>query len=689
MPLSGIERPEWNFLKFKHFRVLDDGTLQSKPTKAERPWETQKIRNLLDQITNPESFTADKKKYKLMVSEEKATLAEVKELGKKVEQIIKDRKFTSRGINQKRHVMCSALFDELIRQVVIEYPDLGDILLRIRDHFRQEIYNYEQVFAASQVFGYRKQFMEKNDERLIELETEAKYLLEKQEKAIKRVEKAYKGSVNFISACEDIDVDEVEYWRAVQFYQNYIRYLLYYFDLRAEEEKITEDLEDKEDVTEEEEQEVETEGIESFTLGDAVLEEEEEDPPGIIDEEIKLDTKQQQKEEPIDKDLIYRENEEEVFDSDLDTEQSIVPGAPESKDDVLPPTDTDPIEQLQILLEEEMKHDVSFADIARGYMKEAYEEELKIIEERKRLEEERKKQEEEEKKKLEMEKSKKKEKERKKKEVKRVEIGEEFSEEGSEEEEEEVEEEELFRKKTVPTSEEDVPEARLSIVREGSFYRQPSDESESDKEMPLLTKPKYALLRRLTNALKCKDFVQRIPDLEPTKKRKVKKVLIKKPKTKPKDVTLVEQIPVVEEIPNVPEVGTQSFDEESLTAVRESEFKWGVPLLEYFQQIGRRTSTYYQQDEEDEDLDAQEKKDEETEERITSVSKEEEVVREEESELLSSGLTIGKTESTPSIEENKDEYISIDEEEEEKEEKIKAGELGEEEEEDDESVLLC
>lgn len=399
-------------------------------------------------------------------------------------------------------------------------------------------------------------------------------------------------------------------------------------------------------------------------MGHDVFEEEVEEPPGIPDEEVKVDTTKQQKEEPIDKDLIYRENEEEVFDSDLDTEQTIVSELPKSEGDVLPPAEIDPLEQLQKLLDEEMKHDISFADMARGYMKEAYEGELKKIEEQKRLEEERIKLE-EERKKLEMEKSK--QKDKKKKGIKQVKTAEELSEEGLEEEEEEVEEEEeeFLRKEASETE-------RRQLRR---MSKRESDESEPDKEMPILTKPKYAPLRRLTHSLKCKDLVQRIPSVEPTKKRKVKKVLIKKVKGKLKVQTPVEQIPDDE----LQEVSKVSL-EESSTAEGAAQFKWGLPLLEYFQQIGRRTSSYTQGMTDDSlgDQDQDDDKEVGTE-GVTTVPKDE--AAPEESEQFSSGLTIGKTESFHSSQVSKDESISIDEEE---EENNKTDELGEEE--NDETV---
>ncbi|XP_014288904.1 cilia- and flagella-associated protein 53 [Halyomorpha halys] len=151
-------------------------------------------------------------------------------------------------------------------------------------------------------------------------------------------------------------------------------------------------------VPEEEEEEEEIETIETFSLGDDKLEEEEEEPPVAPNEEIKVDTTKQAKEEPIDKDLIYRDNEEELFDSDLNTDQTIASEKLKSEDLVILPSESDPEEQLQKLLNEDLKHEISFSDIARGFMKQAYEDELERIEEQKRLEEEQKKLEEEKKK---------------------------------------------------------------------------------------------------------------------------------------------------------------------------------------------------------------------------------------------------------------------------------------------------
>nr|XP_014281197.1 golgin subfamily A member 6-like protein 22 isoform X2 [Halyomorpha halys] len=627
MPLRKVDRPDWNFLKFKHCKILHDGSLQEKHFPTERPWERDRIRSLLNKISTPETlFSAKQEKYKYL-----------------------------------------------------------------------------------------------NDERLIELEAEANYLIKKQEKAIKDVERAYEENVSLIAECEDIDVDDVEYWKAVQFYQNYIKNLLYYFDLRAEEDKIIEGIEDKEEDTEEEEEEEEIETIETFSLGDDKLEEEEEEPPVAPNEEIKVDTTKQAKEEPIDKDLIYRDNEEELFDSDLNTDQTIASEKLKSEDLVILPSESDPEEQLQKLLNEDLKHEISFSDIARGFMKQAYEDELERIEEQKRLEEEQKKLE-EEKKKLEMEKAKQKDRSKKRKLSKRKEAVEEFSEEGSEEQEEEQIVEESVDKETLPSFLDD-ESVRVSKGRRGSLYPQGGDETKTDEEIPFLTKPKYALLRRLTNTVKCKDLIQRIPDDEPSKKRKVKKVVVKKTKPKLKVQTPVEPIPEITEIPHIPEADKE-FDEESLTAVRASEFKWGVPLLQYFALTGRKVSWYTQDLMKDDEEEPEKKKDEAKEVQEDGTTEEgakvegakvegaieegakeegakekgakeegakedeakeefkEGAAPEEDSELFSSGLTVGRTESIHSSELSKEDLISVEEEEKEKD---KEEVLTEEE--DDESVL--
>merc|ERR1711959_360644 len=61
------------------------------------------------------------------------------------------------GICPVREELYSQCFDELIRQVTINCPERGLLLLRVRDEIRMSIAAYQTLYQSSVTFGTRKQ----------------------------------------------------------------------------------------------------------------------------------------------------------------------------------------------------------------------------------------------------------------------------------------------------------------------------------------------------------------------------------------------------------------------------------------------------------------------------------------------------------------------------------------------------
>lgn len=53
--------------------------------------------------------------------------------------------------------MCTCLADELIREVTLDGPERGLLLLRVRDEVRMSIDAYKTLYGSSVVYGIRKQ----------------------------------------------------------------------------------------------------------------------------------------------------------------------------------------------------------------------------------------------------------------------------------------------------------------------------------------------------------------------------------------------------------------------------------------------------------------------------------------------------------------------------------------------------
>ena len=68
-----------------------------------------------------------------------------------------ERKARESGICPVREELYTQAFDELIRQVALEGPERGLLMMRTRDELRMTIDAYKTLFASSVAFGIKKQ----------------------------------------------------------------------------------------------------------------------------------------------------------------------------------------------------------------------------------------------------------------------------------------------------------------------------------------------------------------------------------------------------------------------------------------------------------------------------------------------------------------------------------------------------
>merc|ERR1712139_211007 len=83
------------------------------------------------------------------------------------------------GICPVREDLYSQAYDELIRQITINGPERGLLLLRVRDEIRMTIDAYKTLYDSSVTFGVRKQLqaeqgMTELEEQIAELEEQKK-----------------------------------------------------------------------------------------------------------------------------------------------------------------------------------------------------------------------------------------------------------------------------------------------------------------------------------------------------------------------------------------------------------------------------------------------------------------------------------------------------------------------------------
>merc|ERR1711982_5393 len=99
----------------------------------------------------------DGKHYSQYVSNQPATRLDVIQLQEALDQRLMERQARETGICPVREELYSQCFDELIRQVTINCPERGLLLLRVRDEIRMSIAAYQALYQSSVTFGTRKQ----------------------------------------------------------------------------------------------------------------------------------------------------------------------------------------------------------------------------------------------------------------------------------------------------------------------------------------------------------------------------------------------------------------------------------------------------------------------------------------------------------------------------------------------------
>lgn len=105
----------------------------------------------------PREWEEQGKKYIQYVSPEKATREQARDLFKALDEKIRERQAREKGICPVREELYAQCFDEIIRQVTIECPERGLLLLRVRDEIRMTIASYQTLYESAILFGIRKQ----------------------------------------------------------------------------------------------------------------------------------------------------------------------------------------------------------------------------------------------------------------------------------------------------------------------------------------------------------------------------------------------------------------------------------------------------------------------------------------------------------------------------------------------------
>ena len=142
------------------------------------------ISETLNSMFPPKKWEEDGHKYIQYVSPQPASREKSRALYKALEIKIKERRAREKGICPIRAELYSECFDEIIRQVTIDSPERGLLLLRVRDEIKMTIASYQTLYESAQLYGIRKQVQSEDAKEQLKQELKAK-----QEKSIELTNK--------------------------------------------------------------------------------------------------------------------------------------------------------------------------------------------------------------------------------------------------------------------------------------------------------------------------------------------------------------------------------------------------------------------------------------------------------------------------------------------------------------------
>jgi len=126
------------------------------------------------EFVNQQTEIEDSLRYMQYVSKTPSTRIGVIKLQEKLDEKLLERQARPSGICPVREDVYSQAYDELIRQITINCPERGLLLLRVRDEIRMTIDAYKTLYDSSVTFGVRKQLQ--SDQGMPELELQVKEL---------------------------------------------------------------------------------------------------------------------------------------------------------------------------------------------------------------------------------------------------------------------------------------------------------------------------------------------------------------------------------------------------------------------------------------------------------------------------------------------------------------------------------
>jgi len=155
-------------------------SLNHAELKAKGNLNNTKLDDMVDSIIPPREWVEESGAWMQHISKEPATRLDVITLQEKLDRKLTERKARETGICPVREELYSQCMVELIRQVALDSPERGLLLMRTRDEVNMTIDAYKTLYSSSVTFGIKKQL--KAEQGIPALEEAKKELTDKNSK---------------------------------------------------------------------------------------------------------------------------------------------------------------------------------------------------------------------------------------------------------------------------------------------------------------------------------------------------------------------------------------------------------------------------------------------------------------------------------------------------------------------------
>jgi len=183
--------------RLKYFR--DISTPLARKKNQTGPFDGKdNLNDILNGMFPPRIIDNDGERYIEYVSNIESSRQDLKALDSELKARLIERQARKVGLCPVREDLHFQLFDEIIRQVTINCPERGFLLLRVRDDTKMTIAAYQNLYQSSVVFGANKQLQAEEgkaelEKKIEELERRKRILENKKTDLTNRLEATEKS----------------------------------------------------------------------------------------------------------------------------------------------------------------------------------------------------------------------------------------------------------------------------------------------------------------------------------------------------------------------------------------------------------------------------------------------------------------------------------------------------------------